>query len=100
MSQTFPRDLNRCVRRVADRLRRVGLLACALALSACATTSHGPYATPTADSRNPLKAQELTMKAADLIDKDPPKAEQLLREALSADLYHGPAHNDLGVIEL
>src|SRR5690606_33130686 len=28
------------------------------------------------------------------------KAEALLREALAADLYHGPAHNNLGVLYL
>jgi tetratricopeptide (TPR) repeat protein len=31
---------------------------------------------------------------------DPAKAEALLREALTADLYHGPAHNNLGVLFL
>jgi tetratricopeptide (TPR) repeat protein len=30
----------------------------------------------------------------------PDDAERLLREALTADLYHGPAHNNLGVLYL
>jgi Flp pilus assembly protein TadD len=47
-----------------------------------------------------LKAQRLTQEAAAIIDKNPAKAEKLLREALTADLYHGPAHNNLGVIYL
>jgi type IV pilus assembly protein PilF len=32
--------------------------------------------------------------------KDPTKAERILCEALAADLYHGPAHNNLGVLML
>jgi Flp pilus assembly protein TadD len=35
-----------------------------------------------------------------IIDSDPAKAEALLREALAADVYHGPSHNDLGVVYL
>ncbi len=31
---------------------------------------------------------------------EPAKAETLLREALAADLYHGPAHDNLGVLFL
>src|SRR4029077_18598885 len=31
-------------------------------------------------------------------EKDQKEAERLLREGLTADLYFGPAHNDLGVI--
>jgi len=42
----------------------------------------------------------LTHEAATLIDADPATAEKLLREALTADLYHGPAHNNLGVLYL
>lgn len=38
--------------------------------------------------------------AADLIDGDPAGAEKLLREALTKDLYCGPAHNNLGVLYL
>ena len=68
--------------------------------SGCATARHGPYETPQAIHRNPLKAQRLTQKAAELIQCDPTAAEQLLREALTADLYHGPAHNNLGVLYL
>ena len=35
-----------------------------------------------------------------LIESEPEKAEALLHEALTADLYHGPAHNNLGVLYL
>ena len=78
---------------------RCVLLALALA-GGCATTSSSPYATQTAAQRNPLKAQDLTLQAADLMDSDPARAEQLLREALTHDLHHGPAHNNLGVTHL
>jgi Tfp pilus assembly protein PilF len=50
--------------------------------------------------RNPTKADQLNIKACDLIDKDPVAAEKLLRQALEADLYHGPAHNNLGTLLL
>ena len=69
-------------------------------LVGCATSPRGPYDPPAIAQRNPLKAQELTQQAAELIDREPAKAESLLREALSYDLYHGPAHNNLGVVYL
>ena len=76
-----------------DRLRpRPRRLQCPCASS--------PYAPPNEADRNSLKAQDLTQKAAAIIDSDPQKAESLLRKALTADLFHGPAHNDLGVIYL
>lgn len=76
-------------------------VAAALALGGCASAGRaGPYAPQPETDRDPDKAQRLTMQAADLINSDPAKAESLLREALTADLYHGPAHNDLGVIFL
>lgn len=59
-----------------------------------------PYATPSEESRSPLEAERLTMKAAQLIGVDDDAAERLLRDALTADLYHGPAHNNLGVVYL
>ena len=59
-----------------------------------------PYEPQSEAARDPAKAQRLTMQAADLIQSDAEKAERLLREALAADLWHGPAHNDLGVIAL
>jgi Flp pilus assembly protein TadD len=40
------------------------------------------------------------MQVTGMIERDPVKAEAVLREALTADLYFGPAHNDLGVIYL
>lgn len=60
-----------------------------------------PYATPSESARDPHKSQELTMQAVELIDDgELDQAEMLLRQALEADLYHGPAHNNLGVVYL
>lgn len=70
----------------------------------CAAGASGPYTTPTEGARDTAKAQALTQRAATLMAKgsldDRAKAEALLREALDADLYHGPAHNNLGVLYL
>jgi tetratricopeptide (TPR) repeat protein len=71
-------------------------------ITACSTTGRtpSPYTTPAASTRSPLSAERLTMQAAKVMDTDPEEAERLLREALAADLYHGPAHNNLGVLFL
>lgn len=86
------------------RLAALLLLALALTtLSGCRAGSASPYATQSESERNPLRAQELTLEAAELLRRDSPNlraAEKLLRNALAADLYHGPAHNNLGVVYL
>lgn len=74
-------------------------LTAALSLSACASGS-GPYQPADPQRRDTAKAESLTRQAADLIESDPAEAERLLRAALTADLFHGPAHNNLGVIYL
>ena len=73
-----------------------------LHLAACSPSAQrvGPYSTPSELDRNPELAQRLTTRAVDMLERDPAQAEQLLRDALAADLYHGPAHNNLGVIYL
>lgn len=74
--------------------------ACSL-LAGCTTPAHrGPYQSPPAADRNPSRADELNQRAVAIIDSNPVEAERLLREALSADLFHGPAHNNLGTILL
>lgn len=60
----------------------------------------GPYQPASAGSRNPARAQEQNLAGADRIDDDLDAAERLLREALTHDLYCGPAHNNLGVVFL
>ncbi|MBX3322441.1 MAG: tetratricopeptide repeat protein [Phycisphaeraceae bacterium] len=59
-----------------------------------------PYATPSEVSRNTVLAQQLTEQAIEQMERHPDKAERLLREALTADLYYGPAHNNLGIVYL
>ena len=76
------------------------LAAPALIPGCSAGRSGSPYATPSEADRDSLKAQRLTQEAAAILDTNPDKAERLLRDALTADLYHGPAHNNLGVIYL
>jgi len=72
----------------------------ALLLAGCRSAPRGPYTTMPESARNPLEAQRLTQEAVRVLERDPEKAERLLREALTADLFHGPAHNNLGVIFL
>ena len=84
------------VYRISFSLMIVGLV---VLLAGCATSS-GPYSPANSARRDTARAQELTSKAAELVFTDPEKAEPLLREALAADLYHGPAHNNLGVLYL
>lgn len=50
--------------------------------------------------RNQQLAAKLNAQASDSIDSDPEAAMVLLRQALEADLYYGPAHNNIGVILL
>lgn len=78
---------------------KVVLLVIIGALAACRSTI-GPYSTPTEVSRDTTAAEKLSREAADLIDSDPAKAEAILREALTKDLFYGPAHNNLGVVFL
>jgi len=72
-----------------------------LTLAGCGGTSQarGPYQ-PGAVERDVALAAAKYEEAKPLRQSDPEQAEALLREALTADLYHGPSHNDLGVILL
>ncbi|MEM7305646.1 MAG: hypothetical protein AAF682_03195 [Planctomycetota bacterium] len=72
----------------------------ALFLASCASAPAGPYQPPTESERDTGRAERLSREAADLIPANLEEAERLLREALTADLFHGPAHNNLGVVFL
>lgn len=74
------------------------LLACALQACTPAPRTVNPYSPAPSTARDTAQAERLNRKAADLLNSDPDQAERLLREALSADLFHGPAHNNLGVL--
>lgn len=82
-------------------VHRGAIVAAALLLSACQRGKvTGPYEPAREIARDPRRAQELTRRAAEMVEAEPARAEALLREALTADLHHGPAHNNLGVIFL
>lgn len=76
------------------------LVAIATVGAACKTSSSSPYSTPTEVSRSAVEAEQLTRDGADLAVKDKAEAERLFREALTKDLFYGPAHNNLGVLYL
>ena len=78
------------------------LVAQTLLLGACRSqpAPDGPYQPVSENLRSALIAEERNLEAADLIYTDPAEAERLLREALTADIYFGPAHNNLGVLYL
>ena len=77
------------------------VIAVLLGLGACRSNAPaGPYNPPREAARNPVIAERLNREAADLIESDPARAEELLRQALSHDLFFGPAHNNLGVVFL
>ena len=90
--------------RIRDRAVKAALvlsLAILASLAAsCATPEVGPYQVPEETARDTTRAEALTREAADLLTIEPEEAEALLREALTADLFHGPAHNNLGVLFL
>jgi len=75
-------------------------LVLALAVAACRSAGSGPYETHGANERNTVRAQELNAEAADLIASELGEAETLLRAALTADIFFGPAHNNLGVLHM
>lgn len=77
-------------------------LIAALLLGGCASPnpSRSPYSRSDEVVRDTQRARELHAEATRAMQDDPEKAEALLREALAADLYHGPAHNNLGVLLL
>ena len=78
-------------------------------LMGCESSPRGPYVSTGEQQHNPAKAEALYRDAVKRLhtapadnngDGDRAEAESLLREALSYDLYHGPAHNNLGVLLL
>lgn len=84
-------------------MNAASVLLVAVLASSCAATHSGPYADDrraAETNRDAERAIELNARAADLLDEDPVEAEVLLREALAADLYCGPAHNNLGIVHL
>lgn len=81
----------------------VALSAFVVASGGCSFgTSSGTsaYRPASESARSPIESQRLTAEAVEVMASDPARAEELLRQALAADLFHGPAHNNLGVLML
>jgi len=96
----FRRITNRNLYRLAARIA-IGTILLAGCTSAKTTD---PYAPVSEADRDTQKAIALNNQALPYMDKSDPasltRAEDLLRQALKADLYFGPAHNNLGVLYL
>jgi len=78
----------------------VGVVTAAILAGGCRSASPSPYVEQPSIRRDTQRAQELAAKAVEVMVEDPQRAEELLRDALAADLYHGPSHNNLGVLLL
>ncbi|HYE02316.1 MAG TPA: tetratricopeptide repeat protein [Phycisphaerales bacterium] len=76
------------------------LLGAVLAPAACTHRARETYVPASDSGRSAARAERLTRQAAALADPQSPAAERLLLAALDADRFHGPAHNNLGVIYL
>lgn len=81
-------------------MRRLAFFVLGVSLVACRAAPVGPYTTLGEGSRSTTEAEALNRRGADRIHEDPAQAEVLLREALTKDLFFGPAHNNLGVLYL
>lgn len=68
-----------------------------LVLAACGG-NRGSYTDDGLAKRDLRAAEACYAQARELRQDDPTACEKKLREALDHDLYHGPAHNDLGVL--
>ncbi len=82
------------------RLLALALIVPFATLASCKSGPSTAYTPLDPERRDTSKADSLNQEAAALMQVEPVKAEALLREALAADLYHGPAHNNLGVLFL
>lgn len=99
---TTPRSRDRLPRVCTAPRTTLGVLLVAHCLTGCGTVapSHGPYSADADRAREPERSRELTREAKSLWNSKPERAEALLRQALDADLFNGPAHNNLGVLLL
>lgn len=97
----LPRDTNS----VFCGAALIALAFAAATATGCSTAKRtDPYAPVSEGARDTQRAIALNNDALPFMDKGDlssmNKAEDLLRQALAADLYFGPAHNNLGVIYL
>lgn len=78
----------------------VFLLALIVLVTAGCGSARGPYADNGSAQRDIARAETIYQQALTFIESDAKEAEKLLREAMGFDLYHGAAHNNLGVLLL
>lgn len=71
-----------------------------IAAGCAATKPLWSYAPLAEAGRDPAGSQRRMQEAVAVMSTDPARAETLLRDALTTDLYNGPAHNNLGTIYL
>jgi len=92
----------RSVRRTLIFLAFPFVLAGVLVSGGCASNraSLSPYADTSEVRRDTHLARELHQQATRAMLIDEFEAERLLRASLAADLYFGPAHNNLGILLL
>lgn len=69
-----------------------------LAAPGCSSPECRPQVAAAPSARNPTEAERLTKAATQAMAFDPEHAEALLVQAIAADEFHGPAHNNLGVL--
>lgn len=82
-------------------LAALTLLGWLVLFASCAPTGRrGPYQSIRDVDRNTVLAESLTRRATEVMEHDPAQAESLLRDALTADVFYGPAHNNLGILLL
>lgn len=77
----------------------------AMGLLGCDSAARGPYLSTGEQQRDQVRAESLYREAKALLADESSEsarvaAEKCLREALAFDIYHGPAHNNLGVLLL
>jgi Flp pilus assembly protein TadD len=68
--------------------------------AACSAPGVGSYSPNSRADRDVHRSESLARQSLQYMESDPVRAEALLREALAADLFNGPAHNNLGTILL
>lgn len=78
------------------------LALCVVFSGGCADKSTSPYANQATGQaeRSSRLAEHLAQQAVEVAPRDSSRAEELLKQALTHDLYYGPAHNNLGVLYL
>jgi Flp pilus assembly protein TadD len=80
-----------------------GFATCLLALASCAHRAENGDtrgAISTGSGTPAEAADHLNRQAADVMATDASRARALLQRALDADPFHGPAHNNMGVVHL